>query len=329
MRDPILVTGASGFLGYYASERWAKQGLRVRGLTRSPESRIAPGVERRIAQDLVMDGGELRAALEGVHTVVHLAARVHVLDDRSRNPLKAYRHVNVQGTARLLEMARAAGARGFIYASSIMAMAESSDEVLSELSEPAPAGPYGISKLEAEEAVATESRSRFRTAAFRFPAMYGPRMKANMLRLFKAVAMGVPLPFGRVQNRRSLLHVENAFVAMDRILDCQTENHAVYVISDGEDVSTPRLVTEMARALGRSPRLLDVSTGALRTLGKAGDVISHLRPLPVTSEAILRLTGSLFVDPTNLWSRLTCSPPVSLREGLVATAQWYREEKRA
>jgi nucleoside-diphosphate-sugar epimerase len=236
--------------------------------------------------------------------------------------------VNVDGTAVLLEEARAARASGFVFASSVKAMGEFNHEPLTEATTPAPVDPYGISKLEAEKLVAAASGDSLRSAVFRFPLMYGPRMTANMLRLFRAVDRGFPLPFGSVKNRRSFLYVENALFAMDRILESQPASHAVYLISDGEDVSTPRLVREIAWAIGKGPRLWDVPEGVLRALGWAGDALGRFLPVPITSSVMQTLTESLFVDSTFVWRQLESRPPVSFKDGLLATAHWFNGTER-
>jgi nucleoside-diphosphate-sugar epimerase len=327
MQDPILVTGATGFLGYYVSERWASQGHQVRGLTRSSDLPIPPGVDRCVAIDLA-DRDGIRAAMKGVRTVVHLAARVHVTKETARDPLSEFRRVHVDGTAVLVEEAQTAGVSGFVFASSIKAICESSDVPLTEVTTPVPVDPYGISKLEAEEVVAAASRDSLQSAIFRFPALYGPGMKANMLQLFRAVGRGLPLPLGSVNNRRSLLYVGNAFFAINRILESQPEAHAVYLISDGEDVSTPGFVRDIARAMGKNPRLWSVPEGALHTMGRAGDTLGRFLPFPIKSHVIQRLTESLFVDSTFVWRRLEAKPPVSLKDGLLAAARWFSDAER-
>ena len=149
-----------------------------------------------------------------------------------------------------------------------------------------------------------------------------------MLQLFRAVGRGLPLPLGSVNNRRSLLYVGNAFFAIDRILESQPEAHAVYLISDGEDVSTPGLVRDMARAMGKKPRLWNVPEGPLHAMGRAGDALGRFLPIPIRSPVIQRLTESLFVDSTFIWRRLKAKPPVSREEGLLATARWFNETER-
>jgi len=145
-----------------------------------------------------------------------------------------------------------------------------------------------------------------------------------MLKLFSLVYRGVPLPFGRVENRRSLLFVGNLSVAVDSVLH-RAPTGSVYFVSDHEDVSTPHLIRAMAKALERPARLLPVPVSLLRTAGRLGDGLARFLPFPLTSEEVRRLTDSLTVDPSRIRRETGYEPRYSLADGLARTARWLRE----
>jgi nucleoside-diphosphate-sugar epimerase len=149
-------------------------------------------------------------------------------------------------------------------------------------------------------------------------------VRANLLRLLRAVDRGMPLPLGSVRNRRSLLYVGNAAAALLAVLDSPAAGAETFFVSDGPPVSTPELVRAMARALGRRPRLLPVPEWLFRAAGRAGDLLPDGVPFPLRTAAVERLLGSLAVDPGKLRRVTGVEPPYTLAEGLAATAEWYR-----
>lgn len=322
---PVLVTGATGFLGGHVCADLLSRGLPVRALIRAAGTAPA-GTEARVVGGLG-DGDGLRRALDGAATVVHLAAHVHRPSDGRDD--SAARDVNVEGTRRLLEAAVAAGTRAFVFASSIKAMGESSGVPWTERTPPAPPDAYGRTKLEAERLVReVADRHRLHAPILRLPLVYGPRMKANALRLFEAVDRGLPLPLGAVNNRRSLLYVGNFTAALWATLEADAGND-LFLVSDGPAVATPELVRRIAQALGRRPRLLPLPVGLIRGLGRVGDVAARVAPFPVTSAVVDRLIGSLAVDSTKLRSAVGFRPPYTLDEGLAETAAWFRRRDLA
>ena len=297
----------------------------MRGLVRPGRAGSLPrGVEAAEASGLD-DRSALRAALRGVDAAVHLAARVHVMRDTSLDPLAEFRRVNVEGTRALLEEAVAAGVGRFVLASSVKAMGEGGAAVLTEETPAEPVDAYGVSKLEAE-VVAGGFAERIHVASARFPLVYGPGVKGNMLRLFQLVDRGIPLPLGAVRNRRSLLFVGNASAAIDALLTSTYPSGEVFLVSDGRDLSTPEVVEEIARALGRPPRLLPFPVGPARLAARVGDAIDRIAPFPLTSRALHRLLGSLYVDSSRLARFTGFEPPFTVQEGLAETARWYRGE---
>ena len=243
---------------------------------------------------------------------------------REGDPLAVYRAANVEATRRALEGAAVAGCHAFVFASSVKAVGERTTAPWTEDTSPAPTDPYGVSKLEAERVVADEgARLGLGTVSIRFPAIYGPGMRANMLRLFGAIARGIPLPLGAIDNRRSLLFVGNAAAVLETVMTRADTGTGCYFVSDEQDVSTPELVRAIARAVGRQPRLIPVPPELFRLAGRIGDTLPRWLPWPVTSARVQRLMDSLQVDPTRVRIELGFRPPYSMDEGMRETAAWY------
>lgn len=322
----VLVTGASGFLGGHVCRRLAGAGWRVRGLVR-PGRALAPGVDPAPADGLG-DADAVARAVQGADAVVHLAARVHVMRDTSADPLAEFRRVNVEGTRVLLDAAVAAGVRSFVFASSAKAVGEWTRAPWTEETEPRPADPYGLSKLEAERLVLARAAGTGTAATvLRLPLIYGPGVRANVLRLFDSVARGIPLPFRGIENRRTLLFSGNAAAAVLAVLESPEAAGETFFVSDGRSVSTPELVELIAGALGRRARLLPLPQRLLRAAARAGDVLARAVPFPLTTAAVDRLTGSLEVDSSRLTRVTGFVPPYTMEEGLAETAAWYRSTR--
>jgi nucleoside-diphosphate-sugar epimerase len=322
----VLVTGATGFLGRPTCTALAAAGYRVRGLVRGDGRGLPGNVEQARVNDL-LDREGLAAVMVGVEAVVHLAARVHVDFEGTGDPYLEYRRVNVEGTRAVLDAALAAGVRRVVVASSVKAVGSQSATPMTELTEPNPVDPYGRSKLEAERlALDMSSGTALGVTILRLPLVYGPGVRANALRLLQLVDRGVPLPFGRIRNRRSFAFVDNVTGAIAAVLGAAAAAGEVFFMSDGVDLSTPELIRLVARSLGRPARLLPIPTGWLRGAARAGDLLARWIPGPLTSAAVDRLLGSLVVDVSKLRRVTGFSPPVTPEAGWAATAQWYRQQ---
>jgi nucleoside-diphosphate-sugar epimerase len=320
----VLVTGAGGFVGRHLCASLLERGALVRGLVR--HGAAPTGVEEARAADLT-DRDAVRGAMQGVDTVLHLAARVHQMDERSPDRAAAYRRTNVEGTRVVLEEAIAAGVRRFVFFSSVKAVGEGADRPWTEESPAHPTDPYGESKLEAERLVReVAGAAGLHAPVLRLPLVYGPGVNANMLSLFRLVDRGVPLPLRSLRNRRSLLYVGNLAAAVRAVLEAPAAGTETFFVSDGHDLSTPELVRAIAEALGRPARLLPVPAAVFRAAGRVGDLVGRARRVPLSSAAVDRLMGSLSVDTAKLRRMAGYVPPFSVPDGLRETARWYRAQ---
>jgi nucleoside-diphosphate-sugar epimerase len=319
----VVVTGATGFIGTWLCRALAGHGIQVRAVGRSSPPPFPAGVTYHRAD--LLDPASLRTALAGAETVVHLAARVHVMRETAGDPLAEFRRINVAGTEALMREAIASGVRRFVLASSAKAVAETADRPLTEQTSPAPTDPYGRSKLDAETAVLRSAGHHpIDPTVLRLPLVYGPGMKGNMLRLFRLVDRGIPLPFGSVRNRRSVVFVGNVAAAVRAVLNSPTHGGRTFFVSDGRDVSTPELIRLIGVALGRRVRLVPVPPAGFQLLGRIGDLVSRVAPFPITSAGVDRLLGSLTVDSSALERATGFRSPYAIEEALRLTAEWYR-----
>jgi len=311
----ILVTGATGFVGdALVSRLFGDQDPpSVAVATRRLNHLWPAGVSVRIVTDLSSEA-DWHAALTGVTVVVHCAARVHVMQDTVSDPLKAYRETNVQGTLSFAKQAAQSGVRRFIFLSSIKVNGEKTQPGNPFRADdlPAPLDPYGISKLEAEIGLREIcGQSGMELVIIRPPLVYGPGVKANFASMVRWVSRGVPLPLGAIHNLRSMVAIDNL---VDLIVICINHSAAagqVFLVSDGEDVSTTQLLERTAKALGVRLRLLPVPVKWLRwgaaAIGKTA--VAH------------RLCDSLQVDIEKTKFLLGWQPPLTLDQGISKATQ--------
>lgn len=299
----VLVTGASGFVGKALCSALSSAAIPLTQVSRASNELASLAVGD-------IDGTtDWTLALEQCTVVVHLAARVHVMNETAPDPLAAYRRTNVDGTLRLARQAAAAGVHRFIFISSVKVNGESSPKGRPFRADdaPAPRDPYGVSKMEAEEGLRQVSeQTGLQVVIIRPPLIYGPGVGANFAALLRAVRIGLPLPLGSIQNQRSMVALDNL---VDLIITCLIHPAAAnqtLLVSDGYDLSTADLVRGMAQAAGVSARLPKVPLWVLHAgaslLGKR-DVVS-------------RLSNNLQVDISKTSSLLAWTPPLSVHQGL-------------
>lgn len=315
----ILVTGASGFVGRAVVERLAQERRNVLAALRVDAATRWTGPARPMTVRDLDATTDWSAALTGVSAIVHCAARVHVMRELEIDPLKMFRSVNVDGTLQLARQAAAAGVKRFVFVSSVKVNGEATQLGRPFRADDPPGAddPYGLSKLEAELGLLELARATaLEVSIVRPPLVYGPGVKANFAALARAVLRGVPLPFGAVTgNRRSLVALDNLVDLLLTCVDHPAAANQVFLVSDGDDLSTAELIQRIARVGGRDARLLRVPPAILRwSAGLLG-----------RRDAANRLLGSLQVDIDDTCERLQWQPPVSVDQGLRrAVEDWMK-----
>ena len=309
----VLVTGGTGFVGSGLLPRLEREGVAVRLMARDPGR--APCAVESVMCDISTETPPA-VAWAGVDAVVHLAARVHVMQETASDPLTEFRAVNRDATLRLARIAREQGVRRFVFLSSIKVNGESTDwQPFRSDDPPEPVDPYGISKWEAELGLQElAARTGLEVVVIRAPLVHGPGAGGNLRRLLGWISKGIPLPFGAVQNRRRLVGRENLADLIVRALQHPAATRGVLLAGDAETVSTPALIRLMAEGLGRAPRLIPVPPALLalggRLIGRAAEVS--------------RLIGSLDVDVAQTMIQLDWRPPVSLAAGIHSMAGAFK-----
>ncbi len=307
----ILLTGASGFVGKAVLKTVQQRSLKIRPVYRSIDSAKANPEAVQISElDVATDWSQ---ALQGIDVIIHAAARAHIMREETLDPLAEYWRVNVEGTLNFARQAAAVGVRRFIFISSIKVNGEATALGHPFIAEdaPAPEDAYALSKAEAEanlKQVAQETGME--VTIIRPPLIYGPGLSGNFASLISWMRRGLPIPLGCVShNRRSLVCLDNL---VDLILVCAYHPKAanqIFLISDGEDLSTTELLRKIGKALGRPARLLWVPAG----------VISFIAGLLGKKRMSQRLLGSLQVDIRKTCELLDWKPSVAVDEGLHMT----------
>lgn len=339
----VLVTGAGGFVGSALYDRLTCEGYMV-----LPVVRRTLGLPAEIVVEDINPSIDWSQALIGISTIVHLAARVHLMKDESDDPLAEFRRINVATTLNLARQAVEAGVKRFVFISSIKVNGESTSasgkykpreagysdflhknpslqegddfhEKFSEYDLPNPQDAYAISKWEAEqELIKLAEETDMEVVIIRPPLVYGEGAKANFLSMMRYLYKGVLLPFGAIHNQRSLVALDNL---VDLIVTCILHPAAanqIFLASDGEDMSTTELLRRTAAALGKPARLVPVPQwlleSGLKVLGK--------------KDLAQRLCGSLQVDISKARDILGWTPPITVDEGLAQTAKYFRKNQQ-
>ncbi len=322
-----LITGANGFIGKRLCAELLRQGHSVRAEVRSANSQT--GIAEEVVVGSIDAETDWAEALRGVDIVIHLAARVHVMNETAADPLGEFLKINMQGTANLAYQAAAAGVKRLVYVSSIKVNGEvtlspspsprggGGQNFFTEADAPLPQDPYGVSKWQAEQALQRIARDTgLEVVIVRPPLVYGPDVKGNFIRLLATIDQGIPLPLANVYNKRSMIYLDNL---VDALIACASHSAAAgktYLVRDGEDISTPDLVRQIAIGLERPARLFPIPVWLLRGLGRIFG-----KP-----ESVERLVGSLCINDELIRKELGWKPRFTLQQGLRATTAWYKKQ---
>lgn len=314
----VLVTGANGFIGRALCRDLLENGYVVRGAVRRCDNQVKIPNYDVVSVGNIGPETDWTSALKDVDSVIHLAARAHVIKETSSEPMMEYRKINLHATDSLARQAAKAGVRRFIYISSIGVNGnQTREKPFTEADYPSPQDPYALSKWEAEQALRRISETtNLKAVVVRLPLVYGPGVKGNMLRLLHLVYRCMPLPLGSINNSRSFIGVQNVADILIRCIRSQEAAGETFLVSDGEDVSTPELIRRIGVMLGGSARLFPFPMVFLRAGAK----------LFGKSDVLDRLCGSLVVDSSKVGQILKWSPYTSMNEGLSQMASWYLAE---
>jgi nucleoside-diphosphate-sugar epimerase len=318
----VLVNGADGFVGRVVCAKLLEAGYAPVAGVRSDDGwrrlRVAvPGLDEVKVLGDVSTIPDAAGAWRDIDAVVHLAARVHVMRDLASDPLKEFRSTNVGGTRNVALTAAKQGVRRMIFISTAKVNGElTTGKPFGENDAADPQDAYAVSKWEAEEMLRrVAAETAMEVVIIRPPLVYGPGVRANFLRLLKLADHALFIPIPNTQNRRSLVGVDNL---SDLIVQCVCRHEAAnqtYMVSDGEDVSTRELVSRLAVALGHEVRFIPIPASLTRIAAR----LIH------REKEASRLLDSLCIDSAKARGSLQWIPPVTLAEGLQATALWYRE----
>lgn len=302
----MAVTGSGGFVGTHLLSALQTGGRQVHILDRGALGECA------------RDSANAPVQLRKCGTVIHLAARAHVLNEGSASLLEVYRTVNRDMTLQLAKAATEAGVRRFVFVSSIRVNGSSSTRPFSSRDTPRPDEPYSISKYEAEIGLwKIAETTGLEVVVVRPTLVYGPGVRANFERLLKLAALGVPLPFASINSVRSLIGVHNLCDLLRICVDHSDAPGKTLIASDGEDITLPTLIRELAAGMDRPACLFSLPTGLMRAL--AGLVGKR--------KTFDKLTASLQVDASETFEVLNWRPPMLLRDGLRETARWFAEHE--
>ena len=318
IKQRLLITGATGFVGKALTDKLRSGGCSVVAAVRREPAVLGFDVESVKVGNISAQTDWL-PALNKIDVVIHCAARAHITNDSVADSLAEFRQVNTAATLNLARQAAEAGVRRFVFISSIKVNGELTEGVrFSSEDVFVPTDPYGLSKYEAEQGLlALAKETGMEVVIIRPTLVYGSGVKGNFASLLKWMKTGVPLPFGAINNQRSLVALDNLVDFIIHCIDHPKAANEIFLISDGEDVSTTELLQKVSHAFGKRALLLPIPvswmTLAAKLLGKA-DVAN-------------RLFGSLQVDSSKARALLGWEPVITMDEQLEKIADAYLNEK--
>jgi UDP-glucose 4-epimerase len=310
----ILVTGASGFIGSALLPKLLSGKFEVRILGKCSASLDIKGI-KQFDKRMLDSRTFLDEPLQGVRTVIHLAARVHMTNDRSS--LETYRRDNLEMTMHLARQAASARVKRFIFMSTIAVNGKHTSEggKFHADDTPNPQNSYGISKREAEAGlIKLAKETEMEVVIIRAPLVYGPGVKANFLKMIEILYAGVPLPFGNVNNKRSLVFIDNLVDLIIKIIDHPGVSGEIFLVSDDNDVSTSRLLNALSLGLrGHKARLIPLPESLLKIIFKVSG----------KSSLSYKLLDSLQLDIEKTKTKLDWAPLVTFDRGIKITVDSY------
>lgn len=314
----ILLTGVTGFLGSAITLQLSQQGYSLTTAMRCIDHTIPSIIQQKFIGDL-LPNTDWTEIFNNINTIIHLAARAHILKDQATNPLATFRETNTYATLNLAQQAANAGVRRFIFISSIGVNGNQTyAEPFTAEDTPNPAEPYAQSKHEAEiglRQIAIETGME--VVIIRPPLVYGANAPGNFGQLIKIVARGIPLPLGNIHNQRSLIALPNLIDLITTCIDHPAAVNQTFLVSDGEDLSTTELLQRLSHALGKPAHLLPIPQSWLET------TLTLLGKRAIAQ----RLCGNLQVDISKTRDLLGWTPPISVDEALRQTAQTYLQQQ--
>jgi UDP-glucose 4-epimerase len=307
----VLLTGYTGFVGAHLLNK-LDLGYKVSLLGRKqPEN-----LDHDFYRGELNSKPDFRVALASIKTVIHCAARAHIMNDDSQDPLAEFREVNTYGTLNLAKQAASLGVKRFIFISSIKVNGESTenDTRFSPRDKHKPEDPYGISKAEAEEGLLEiVKETGMEVVIIRPTLVYGPEVKGNFLNLLKLSKLPTPLPFGLVNNKRSMIYLDNLVDLIVTCIDHPNAANRVFLASDGDDLSLARLFTLIRQAMNKYSLLLPIPVFLFNLMGR----------LTGKTAVVDRLIGDLQVDSSDAKKYLDWSAPYTVGQGIKATVDVF------
>ncbi len=312
----ILVTGATGFVGKRLVPALISAGHEVRCAVSKKVDWLRT---EQVVVNKLENNPDWSEALAGIDVVIHLAARVHVMKETSTSAMDDYCKINSIATRDLANQAVQHRVRRFVFLSSIKVNGEFTlkNTPFTEESMAQPEDPYGQSKLQAEQYLQEISQGTgLEVVIVRPPLIYGPEVKANFLKMLHLVRKGLPLPFGRVKNSRSLVYIENLVSALCTVATHPNAANQTYLVADDDALSLTQMMSTLGKEMGKASRLIPVPVG----------LMSFTFALLGKKNINTRLFGSLEVSNKKIKSQLNWVPPVAATEGLRETVKWYQCE---
>lgn len=310
----ILVTGATGFVGCSLIPALIEAGHEVLcAVTRQVDWLQA----KQTVINKIEEQSDWSGVLEGIDVVIHLAARVHIMNDKAASPGDEFYKVNSLATRNLAEQAAKHGVKRFIFLSSIKVNGEFTldNQPFTEESMVQTDDPYGKSKLQAERYLRSISHEiGMEYVILRPPLIFGPGVKANFLKMLQLIDKGWPLPFSKINNKRTFIYIDNLVSAICAVINTPGAANQTYLLADNESWSLSDLLSFLATQMQTKTKLFNIP-GLLFVLN-----------LPSLNNLKLRLLGSLEVSNNKIKSHLQWTPPVTSAEGLRKTVRWYKDE---